>query len=81
VPTGHRLRPNWAALYLLEAIVNITGKILVLLFGLIFGIAEAQTYRYMPELGATSRELDIYTFDGALNAPVMVYIHGGGKSG
>jgi acetyl esterase/lipase len=40
-------------------------------------VAQAQTLAYMPERGAASPALDIYSFAGAQRAPVMVYVHGG----
>ncbi len=39
---------------------------------------KAATAPYRPELGQTSPTLDVYSFKGAKNAPVVVYVHGGG---
>ncbi len=39
--------------------------------------ADKTTVNYRPELGSTSPKLDIYSFDGAKNAPVLIYVHGG----
>ena len=38
---------------------------------------EKTTVDYRPELGQMSPKLDIYSFDGANNAPVLIYVHGG----
>ena len=51
-------------------------KSLTAAFCLITSLAQAQTAAYLPG-GGNANSLDIYTFDGAHNAPVMVYIHGG----
>jgi len=51
------------------------------LFALVFAtlfaaqIGHAQTLAYMA--GGNSPELDVYSFDGADNAPIMIYVHGG----
>lgn len=43
------------------------------------GIAASHTtVSYRPKLGAASPALDIYSFARAKNAPVMIYVHGGG---
>lgn len=39
-------------------------------------VAQAQTFSYISG-GGNSTSLDVYSFDGAENAPVMVYVHGG----
>jgi len=44
---------------------------------LLVSAAESQTFAYMPERGAASPALDVYSFEGAESAPVMVYVHGG----
>ena len=44
------------------------------------GNAKAQsttTVAYRPDLGEASPLLDIYSFDGAANAPVVIFVHGG----
>ena len=48
-----------------------------LLFASLFAAysGHAQTLAYMA--GANSPELDVYSFDGAENAPIMIYVHGG----
>ena len=39
--------------------------------------ADKTTVSYRPELGSSSLKLDIYSFEGAQNAPVLIYVHGG----
>lgn len=39
--------------------------------------SEVVKVDYRPELGKNSPKLDIYPFEGAKNAPVMIYVHGG----
>ena len=50
-------------------------KSLTVAFCLFASLAQAQTFAYQGGGNATS--LDVYSFEGARNAPVMVYIHGG----
>ena len=38
---------------------------------------DQTTVIYRPELGSSSPKLDIYSFAGAKNAPVLIYVHGG----
>ena len=38
---------------------------------------EKTKVSYRPELGSNSPKLDIYSFNGAKNAPVLIYVHGG----
>jgi acetyl esterase/lipase len=45
-------------------------------FYLMASLTQAQTFAYLPG-GGNATSLDVYSFDGARNAPVMVYIHGG----
>ncbi len=52
-------------------------RILIAGLVLLAGIAQGQTFAYMPERGNASPELDAYSFAGARGAPVMVYVHGG----
>ncbi len=40
--------------------------------------AHVDTINYRPELKRGSPKLDVYSFDGAKNAPVLIYVHGGG---
>ncbi len=42
---------------------------------LLASFAQAQTFAY--QQGGNETALDVYSFEGAQNAPVMVYIHGG----
>ncbi len=42
---------------------------------LLASFAQAQTFSY--QQGGNETSLDVYSFEGAQNAPVMVYIHGG----
>jgi acetyl esterase/lipase len=65
---------------------HVNSKRLWLLWALIFFAlaplaahsAPDDTQRYRSDLGAASPALDIYSFRGAKNAPVMIYVHGGG---
>lgn len=45
-------------------------------FCLVASLTHAQTAAYLPG-GGNSTSLDVYPFEGARNAPVMVYVHGG----
>lgn len=51
-------------------------KPLIAAFFLVASLAHAQTAAYLPG-GHDSTSLDLYSFEGAQNAPVMVYVHGG----
>ncbi len=56
--------------------MTIARPFLAAAFCLIASIAQAQTYDYIPGR-ADSPALDVYSFEGAEDAPVMVYVHGG----
>jgi len=51
-------------------------KSLTAVFCLVASLTQAQTAAYLPG-GGNSTSLDVYSFNGARNAPVMVYVHGG----
>ncbi len=51
-------------------------SVIMAAFWLVASLAHAQTFSYLPG-NSTKTSLDIYTFEGARNAPVMVYVHGG----
>ncbi len=51
------------------------AKTLTAAFCLLASFAQAQTFAY--QAGGNDTSLDVYSFEGAQNAPVMVYIHGG----
>lgn len=51
-------------------------SILTASFCFVASLTQAQTFAYLPE-GGDKTSLDVYTFEGATDAPVMVYIHGG----
>lgn len=56
-------------------------KIWFVVVGLIiaptFGSAQSATETYRSDTGSNLNTLDIYSFTGAINAPVMIYVHGG----
>ena len=61
------------------------ASVVGVLVGFIIAITIASTIavaativKYRPSLGAASPALDIYSFKGANNAPVVIYVHGGG---
>ncbi len=59
-----------------EMEMTFAKSVLATLFCLMASLTQAQTFAYLRgNAGKTS--LDIYTFEGARDAPVMVYIHGG----
>lgn len=58
------------------------GVLAIVLFIFALGINGEQSkaqevVEYRPELGNVSPALDVYSFAGAKNAPVIIYIHGG----
>lgn len=40
-------------------------------------LAQSATETYRRDTGSSQNVLDIYSFDSALNAPVIIYVHGG----
>jgi len=56
--------------------MTFTKSILMASFFVLTGIAHAQTFAYLP-VGGDKTSLDVYTFEEARDAPVMVYVHGG----
>lgn len=60
-----------------------TLRLLALLAMTVLGAASmamaqtTTTVAYRPDLGAASPLLDIYSFAGAANAPVVIFVHGG----
>ncbi len=51
--------------------------VFVSIFVLLAAAVQAQTIPYRPDRSGGAPALDVYSFDGAQNAPVMVYVHGG----
>ncbi len=59
------------------ALIIVASIMSILLSASSLFAADKTTVSYRPELGPTSPKLDIYSFDGAKNAPVLIYVHGG----
>lgn len=51
------------------------GTFLAVIIAMLASALSAQTLAYMA--GPNSPELDVYSFEGASNAPILIYVHGG----
>lgn len=56
--------------------MNFATSFFTTIFCLVASLIQAQTFAYQPR-GGNATSLDVYSFEGAQNAPVMVYVHGG----
>ena len=56
--------------------MNLLNPLTTAAFCLVASLTHAQTAAYLPG-GGNSTSLDVYPVEGARNAPVMVYVHGG----
>ena len=55
--------------------MSITRSLFTAMLCFVASLTQAQTFAYMA--GADSPELDVYSFEGASDAPIMIYVHGG----
>ncbi len=56
--------------------MNLLKPLTTAAFCLVASLVQAETFAYLPD-GGNATSLDVYSFEGAENAPVMVYVHGG----